>query len=381
MNGPKEKSTMDGTQLILERFLRYIGVDSESLSEGGFAAMLAQELKDLGLEVWTDDSAPRTGSQTGNLIARLKGGQGMPLMLSAHMDTVKPGRGIKPVVEGGVVRSDGTTILGADDKAGIAAIVEAFKVIKEGNLPHGTVEAVFSTCEEIGLRGAKHLDLGSLEARMAFVLDSGGEVGDLVVQGPAQEKMEILVHGKEAHAGVSPEKGISAIYLAAKAVSEMRLFRIDEETTANIGSIEGGGATNIIPALVRLTAEARSLDDAKLDAQVAHMKECFERAAASMDASVEFKSERTYSAFKAQADSPAVRCAKAAAFRLGFRGISVSTGGGSDTNIYNEKGLPTVTLGIGMHKAHTMEEYIAVEDLAKARDLVLALVEEARILG
>jgi tripeptide aminopeptidase len=371
---------MDDRQKILSRFLRYVEIDSESLSEGALASLLARELADMGLEVEIDGSAPLTGSQTGNLIARLPGAEGKPLMFSAHMDTVKPGKGTRPRIEDGVVKSDGTTVLGADDKAGIAAIIEALRLVKERNIPHGTIEVVFSVCEEIGLRGAKQVDIRGLQAEMAFVLDSGGEVGDVVIQGPAQEKIEILVHGKESHAGVSPEKGISAIYLAAKAVSEMRLFRVDEETTANIGSIEGGGATNIIPALVRLTAEARSLDDRKLDAQVAHMRECFEKAAADLGASVEFKHERMYSAFRISEDSPVVKCAKAAADRLGFRGISVTTGGGSDTNIYNGKGLPTVTLGIAMHKGHTKEEFIAVDDLVKARDLVLALIDEGRSL-
>ena len=371
---------MDDRQNITARFLRYVEIDSESLSEGAMASILAKELADLGLEVEIDGTAPLTGSQTGNIIARLRGSEGVPLMFSAHMDTVKPGKGIRPRIEDGVVKSDGTTVLGADDKSGIAAILEALKLVKENKIPHGTIEVVFSVCEEIGLRGAKHVDIGGLQARMAFVLDSGGEVGDVVVQGPAQEKIEILVHGKESHAGVSPEKGISAIYLAAKAVSEMRLFRVDEETTANIGSIEGGGATNIIPALVRLTAEARSLDDRKLEAQVAHMKECFEKAALDVGGAVEFKHEKMYSAFKISEDAPPVKCAKAAAKRLGFRGISFTTGGGSDTNIYNAKGLPTVNIGIGMHKGHTKEEFIAIDDLEKARDLVLAIIEEGRTL-
>lgn len=363
---------------LVQRFLDYVQVDSESCHEAAFAEMLAGELKALGLSVKFDNSQGQTGSDTGNLLAVLAGNaKGLPIMFSCHMDTVKPGLGIKPKVTGDMITSDGTTILGGDDKAGLAAIMEALHVLREQKLLHGDVEFVFSVCEENGLRGAKSFDLGLLKAQAGFVLDSGGEVGDIVLQGPTQEKMEIIFHGKAAHAGECPQDGISAIYLAAQAVTRMKLFRIDEETTANIGNIEGGGATNIIPALVRMNAEARSLSEDKLVRQIRQMKDACQEATSAFGGSMEFHNQRMYPSFLLERDSMPVRLAEAAARSIGISPAFVKTGGGSDTNIYNSKGLPTLTLGIAERKPHTLEESMAISNLVRTSELVLAIIGEA----
>ncbi len=195
-------------------------------------------MEKIGLEVYMDDAGEKVGSNSGNLIGKLRGNtDGETILFSAHMDTVSPGIGIKPIIKDGVIYSDGTTILGGDDKAGIAAILEAIEIIVENNIPHGDIEVVFSIFEEGGLFGAKNLDYTKLNAKVGFVLDSGGEPGQIIVQGPAQNKINAKFIGKEAHAGVAPENGISAIQIAAEAISNMKLLRIDEETTANIGYI------------------------------------------------------------------------------------------------------------------------------------------------
>jgi tripeptide aminopeptidase len=373
---------MINQERLVKRFLDYVQVDSESCHEAAFAGILARELKALGFFATFDDSQNLTGSDSGNLFATLPGNtNGFPIMFSCHMDTVKPGLGIKPTIAGGIITSDGTTILGGDDKAGLAAIMEALHVLTERKLPHGGIELVFSVCEENGLRGAKNFDIGLLQAQAGFVLDSGGEVGDIVLQGPSQEKIEIIFHGKAAHAGESPENGISAIYLAAQAVSRMKLFRIDEETTANIGNIEGGGATNIIPALVRMNAEARSLNEGKLVQQVQQMKDVCQEVTTKFGGSTEIHNQRMYPSFLLGHDSMPVRLAEAAARSIGILPAFVKTGGGSDTNIYNSKGLTTVTLGIAERKPHTLEESMAVSDLVKTSELVLAIIKEACFTG
>src|SRR5919106_1268863 len=247
--------------------------------------MINQErIKNLLLEfaqVEIDDAGEKVGGNSGNVIARFPGtiSGASPIMMSAHMDTVVPGEGVRPVVEGDIIRTDGTTVLGGDDKSGCAVIIETIRSLREQSIPHAPIDAVFSICEEVGLLGAKHLDMSKVRAKYGIVFDSD-DPGFLFTKGPSANHFEFKVHGLESHAGVAPELGISAIKIAAEAIAAMRLGRIDEETTANIGVIQGGEATNIVTNLVTLKGEARSLDDAKLEAQTRHMVETLEQAAA-----------------------------------------------------------------------------------------------------
>ncbi|QNO15031.1 M20/M25/M40 family metallo-hydrolase [Alkalicella caledoniensis] len=361
---------------LLEEFFELVQIDSVTRTEGKVAKVLSQKLMELGADVYVDDAAQKVGSDTGNIIAKIKGNANKPtLLFSAHMDTVVPGNGIKPIIKDEIIYSEGETILAADDKGGIAAILEGIRSIKENNLEHGDIEVVLTIAEEGGLFGVKNLEYGKLEAKMGYVLDSDGKPGTIVVQGPAQDKIDVVVKGKSAHAGVSPEEGISAIQVASKAISMMNLLRIDEDTTANIGVIQGGTATNIVTDKVEIKAEARSVLEEKLNAQSKHMEECFIKAAAEFGTEAEVKIERVYSAFHLTEEDLVVQNAIKAAEALGFAVTMKATGGGSDTNILNTYGISTINLGVGMTKPHTTHESISVEDLVNSARYVEELIK------
>lgn len=361
---------------IVNEFLELVQIDSHSGKEGKVAALLLKKLQEMGLEARIDEAGKAVGGETGNVVATLKGTVDAPTILfSSHMDTVKPGEGIKPVIRDGVIYSDGTTILGGDDKAGIAAILEGLRLVKESGIPHGDIEVVFSIWEEGGLHGAKNLDYDQIKAQYAFVLDSSGSPGEIIVLGPAQDKVNAKIIGKPAHAGVCPEEGISAIMIAARAINQMKLLRIDEETTANIGVIQGGEATNIVTAEVHLKGEARSLNEEKLNKQTAHMVEVLEEAARHYGGKVEMDVERMYPPFNIDPNDPIVVKVKEAMKRMGLEGYTTSTGGGSDTNIFNGKGIKAVNLGIGEKKPHTLEEHLHIKDLVTSGQLVYEIIK------
>jgi len=295
-------------------------------------------------------------------------------MFSAHMDTVIPGKNIKPVCDGEKVVSRGKTILGADDKAAIAALLEAMHIIKENNMPCGDIEIVFSICEEIGLKGAKNLDISSLNARMAFVLDCGGQVGEIISAAPSQNSLEIIVYGKSSHAGSNPEEGINAIQVAGFALSRMQLGRIDEETTANIGIISGGKATNIVPDEVILEGEVRSRNEEKLEKYTKKLKQIAEATAREFKAKAKVRINKEYSCYNLSTDSQVVKIAMKAAKDLGVEPILRPSGGGSDANVFNKKGFPAVDLAIGMEKVHTVDEYILVKNLKMTAGYILSII-------
>lgn len=361
---------------VLDRFLKYIQIDSPTKFEREFADYLQKEMEEVGLEVYMDDAGEKVGSNSGNLIGKLKGNtDGETILFSAHMDTVSPGEGIKPVIKDGVIYSDGRTILGGDDKAGIAAILEAIETIKEKDIPHGDIEVVFSIFEEGGLYGAKNLDYRKLNAKRGFVLDSGGDPGQIIVQGPAQNKVNAKFIGKEAHAGVAPENGISAIQIAAEAISNMNLLRIDDETTANIGYIAGGEVTNIVTKEVEIHGEARSLSDEKLKEQTDHMIKCCEDAAKKYNGQVVMDVDNAYGAFKVDENHEIVEKVKEACTNIGLEPYTTTSGGGSDTNILNVNGVTAVNLGIGMKQPHTLEEHISVKHLEDSARLALEIIK------
>jgi len=267
---------------LRDLLIELVQIDSISRKEREIALRLKREMEELGGEVWIDDAGEKVGGNVGNLIAHFRGNSpgSTPILLSAHMDTVIPGEGVVPVLEGNILRSDGRTVLGGDDKSGIAIICEAVRVLREKHLPCSDIDVVFTICEEAGLLGAKCLDVSRLRARSGLVLDSDS-IGFLFTRAPAANHLEFRIRGLEAHAGVCPEKGISAIQVAALGISKMRLGRIDDETTANIGLIEGGAAVNIVPNSVHLKGEARSHSEEKLKQQTQHMIQCLEEAASS----------------------------------------------------------------------------------------------------
>lgn len=371
---------MVNKQRVIDEFLELVQIDSPSSQEGEMAKILVKKLKEIGCEVIIDDAGVKAGGETGNVIATLKGNkEGKTLLFSSHMDTVSPGIGVKPIIDeaAGIIKSDGTTVLGSDDKAGIAAILEGLRVIKENNVDHSDIQVVFSIWEEGGLNGAKYLDYSKVNADLAFVLDSGGSPGEIIVKAPAQDAIKVKITGKPAHAGLQPESGISAIMVASKAIENMNLLRIDEETTANIGIVKGGIATNIVMPELEIIAEARSLSEEKLDIQTNHMVETFKKAAKEFGAQIDIETNRAYAPFNIDENDEIVVLAKKAFSNMNIEGKTASTGGGSDTNILNKNGIKAINLGIGMKNAHTLEEYIAIEDLINSAVMVTELIKEA----
>jgi len=377
---------IDRERLSVE-FARLAAIASPSLGEGEIARYLAERFRGLGAEVEFDAAGDAAGGETGNLIARFAsaGRDGEALLLSAHMDTVEPCDGVVPVLRDGVFTSAGDTVLGADDKAGIAELIEAIEVVREEGIPHGPLEVVVTIAEEIGLYGAKHLDCARLAARRGLALDTSG-VDLLIHRAPCANKLRFEVLGREAHAGIAPERGLSAIEVAARAIAGMKLGRIDEETTANIGTIEGGQATNIVARRVLVEGEARSHDPQKLERQTRHMVERFEQAARELareiggervTAEVRTEVVSDYPRMAVPADAPVVRLVESAAARLG-RSIEVrSAGGGSDANIFNGRGIETVILGTGMTNVHSVEESVRVDDMVQVAELLVEIIRLA----
>jgi tripeptide aminopeptidase len=294
------------------------------------------------------------------------------------MDTVSPGKGIQPVFKEDTIFSDGTTILGGDDKAGITSVMEALRVAKEQGIVHGDIEVVFTISEESGLKGSKNLDYSKIKSKHAFILDSGGAPGAIVVKGPVQNKFFVKIIGKAAHAGVCPEKGVSAIQVAASAINGMKLLRIDEDTTANIGVISGGTATNIVCPELEIKAEVRSLKDEKLEKQTASMIDQFRTAAKAYGAQVEIEAEKAYDSFEINEKDEIVEIVRNACNRIGVTPVIISTGGGSDTNILNRNGIKAVTLSKGGDNAHTVDEQIKMKDIFDTVRLVFEIIRSAR---
>lgn len=364
------------TKRLVQQFIAFAKIASPSRQEGLFASYLTKELAFLGFQTETDGAGKTINGNTGNLIATLPAtGPGDPFMFCCHMDTVKPCENIEPIVNNDIIHTDGTTILSGDDKGGIAAILEGIRQVQEQNIPHGLIQVVFTIGEEIGMYGSKYLDYDKIKAKKAFILDAEGPLGTIVIQGPAKNVITAVIHGKTAHAGLYPEQGISAIQVGAQAISKMKLLRIDAETTANLGTISGGEATNIVADKLEIVAEARSLSKEKLDAQSQHMKGCFESAAHDAGAKADVKIKRSYAPFHLAPDTPVVLQTCAAMKRIGLEPKLASTNGGSDCNIFNAKGIAAVDLAIGMQDVHTKEESLHISDLETAARLIIAIIE------
>ncbi len=369
---------MINEQRIVDLFIELVQVDSETKHEEKIAVVLKEKFTALGVEVVEDDAKEKTGHGANNLICTLPATkEGVDtIYFTSHMDTVVPGNGIKPSIEDGYIKSDGTTILGADDKAGLAAMLEAITVLKEENIAHGKIEFIITVGEESGLVGAKALDSSLVTAKFGYALDSDGKVGDIIVAAPTQAKVNATIYGKTAHAGVAPERGVSAITIASRAISKMPLGRIDEETTANIGRFEGGTQTNIVCDRVDILAEARSLIPEKMEAQVAKMKEAFETAAQEMGGRAEVDIKVMYPGFKFGDGDHVVEVAKKAVANIYRPSRLLQSGGGSDANVIAGFDIPTVNLAVGYEDIHTTNEKIPVEELVKTSELVVSIIKE-----
>jgi len=353
---------------LVQTFVELVRIDSPSEHEEEIGRELEARLGSLGLRTDRDIS--------GNVFGWLDGeiAFGGPLLLNAHMDTVGQDRGISPVIEDGMIRSDGTTILGGDDKSGVAIILEVLQVLCEKELPHRSLEILFTVEEELNLGREFRIDLSKLSARQGIVLDSGGPIGTYVKSAPSQDKIEVWVKGRAAHAGSSPEKGINAILVASEAIASMPLGRIDEETTSNIGIIRGGTATNIVPDDVYVKGMARSRNDNKLAVQVEAMVKAFEEAAARHETSADIHVEHAYYCYHVPDDAPLRSLVENATSRIGLQPLAIGSGGGSDANIFNRAGIESLPLSTGMCDVHTKHEHIAIADMVDSARLVLEIV-------
>jgi len=362
---------------LSETFKSLVEIDSVSREEGKFAKEIKKVLESMGAQTFVDNAGEKTGSDTGNLVAKFKGNVStLPLLINAHMDTVEPGKGIKAVLKKGIFTSDGSTILGADDKSSIAVILETLRVLNENELQYGPIDLVLTICEEIGLLGAKHFDSSLIDAKFGYALDAT-DVNGIIVRAPAANKLEFKIHGKDAHAGAAPEKGINAILLASKAIAGLEIGRIDRETTCNIGIIEGGIATNIVPNLVTVKGEVRSHDTDKLakvtDNIVSSFKDVVENF--SKIPSLEVFIEKDFSSTDIPEDHHVVTMAVQAGKNLGRKIVCKTSGGGADANIFFETGIIAGVLGTGMHDMHTVRENVKLDDMVKATELLIEIIK------
>src|SRR6266540_3995063 len=365
---------------VVDLFTELAALSSPPGEERPVADAVTGYLRDLGLVVEEDDAGATVGSDMGNLYCRVEpsGDGGTPIFLCAHLDTVPSEGPLEPVIEDGVVRNAAGTILGADNKSAVAAMLEGARRVLAENRPHGGIELLFTPKEEVGLLGAAAFDHKRLQARLGYVYDQAAPIGDVILGAPYSRAMQVRFHGRAAHSGMYPEEGRSAIAAAARAISDLRLGRIDEETTANVGIIQGGTAGNIIPEWCTLDAEARSHDDRKLADLVQEMLDAFSFAAGLEDCEVEAKVSKSYRGYRFKRDDPVVRIAHTALERTGYTPTYGLSGGAADANVFNERGLACLNLANGMQDIHTPDERITVEDLEGMVEVTLALVDVAR---
>jgi tripeptide aminopeptidase len=369
----------DGLSEVAELFVELARVPSPSGEERTVADRVSSYLRDLSLVVDEDDAGREIESTIGNLLCRLEPtAPGTPLFLCAHLDTVPVDGPLEPVLDDGVIRNAGGTILGADNKAAVAVMLEATRRVVAENRSHAGIELLFTPKEEVGLRGAAAFEHERLHAKVGYVYDHAGPVGEIILGAPYQTKIDVSFHGRAAHSGMYPEDGRSAIAAAARAIADLRLGRLDEETTANVGQISGGTARNIVPEHCTFWAEARCHDERKLNALVQEMLETITFAAQLAECDVETSVDPSARGYRFKRDDEAVRVAAAALGRSGLEPQYGLSGGGADANVFNERGLQCLNLANGMTDIHTPDERISLEDLERMVDVTLALVEVAR---
>ena len=364
---------------VLALFTELAALPSPPGEERVVADRVTAYLRELGLDVHEDDVGPQIGSDAGNLYARLEptNGGGTPLFFCAHLDTVPPEAAIEPVVEDGIVRNAAGTILGADNKSAVAVMLEATRRLLEEGRPHAGVELLFTPKEEVGLFGAAAFDHERLRARIGYVYDQAAPIGEVILGAPFSHSMEMRFHGRASHSGMYPEEGRSAIAAAAKAIADLKLGRVDDESTANVGIISGGTAGNIVPEWCSFLAEARSHDPKKLAGLVQEMLEVAAFAAGLEDCQLETEVHKSYSGYRFKLDDLVVQLAQSALERTGRDPSFTLSGGAADANVFNERGLACLNLANGMADIHTPDEHIAVDDLEAMVDVTLALVDVA----
>lgn len=360
---------------LLNTLIELLKIDSPSRYERPVADYLIKYFKNIGLDIKEDDTAGKIDGNAGNLYLRIDGDySSSSIAFLAHMDTVGPTKGLEPIISDTHIHSNRDTILGADNCAGIALICELVRFLKKSEIKHCPLEVIFTVSEEIGLLGIKNIDYNNIKSKMAFVLDAGGPAGTIVTKAPSLERIYVTVIGKSAHAGAEPENGINAIAIAARAINSIKQGRIDSETTLNIGTIQGGTATNIVPDKVIIEGEARSFKSEILTEQVKNLEDKFHSAAKEFSGSIEFNHRLSFSAFNLDKNTQPVRLAISAAEKSGIKYDITYTGGGSDANILNTHGITSVGLGVGVFDAHTNRENVVLEDFYKSLEWLIEIV-------
>lgn len=384
---PAPRASDGERRRLADDFTRLCETESPSRRERAVADLVADELRACGLAVEEDGSAAATGADCGNLLARIPAAGDAPtVLLCAHLDTVPPTAPIDVVREAGRFANRNEGILGADNKAAVAALLAVARRLAArgggpgGDRPSAGVELLFTTCEEIALLGAKELG-HELRADFGFVFDHATPIGELIVAAPSYYRIEADFHGAAAHAGIRPERGRNAIAAAAKAIAAMRLGRLDDETTANVGAIAGGTAANVVAERCRVELEARSLDDDRAGDVVGELVDALTEAASDGECDVELAVEQLFRAYRLRRGAPPVRAAAAALEALGVEPRPVSSGGGSDASVLTARGLPVLNVANGTERNHEPDESVTVEALELGLDLALGVVEESAAGG
>ena len=363
---------------VVQQFYDLIAIPCPSTQERQVADYLIREMEALGGTVTEDNAAAALQGTTGNLFINFPGTvEGVPkILLSAHLDCVNPCAGIQATLEDGVFRSDGATILGGDDKSGVTAILETLRCLKEQNIPHGPLQVVFTVCEEQGVAGSRNMAASLLDADFGYCLDSSGHPGKIIFAAPGQNKIFTNVHGKTAHGGLAPAKGLHAIKKAAEILLDVPTARIDEETTCNIGIIHGGTATNVVPDLVEIAMDCRSRNLEKLEALTERIVAAYQEGGKKAGVPVDVEVRPSYQPYELPKDSPCILLAAKAAEELGLPVDVAATGGGSDSSHFNGNGVPCTVLGTGMTNVHTVEEILLEKDLYDICEWTLSIVAD-----
>ena len=363
-----------------DTFAALCRIESPSYHERPCADWLRRELQEMGVAVHEDDTAPTTGSDAGNLIARIPGADGDSgphILFCAHMDTVPLAAPVEPVLRDGVWENARDGILGADNKSAVAIFTELARHYATGPPPPVGIELVFTVCEEVSLLGSAAFDTGQLRSRMGFVFDQATPIGGVIVASPSHYRIIARLHGAAAHAGVRPEQGRSAIQAAARAIAAMSLGRLDEETTANVGIIQGGSAINVVPEYCEVTAEVRSLDDARAGAVTTTLIDHLQDAADAGECDLDLSVEHMFQGYRTPLRAPQLAVAEQALQSCGYTPERILSGGAADVNSFMVDGLPCVCLADGVHANHTSDERVDARALEDMLDVAHAIVRES----
>lgn len=362
---------------LVQNFLTLGLIDGIHGKESDVAREMTVRFDALGMESRIDDAGSTFGGNSGNIHARLKGTVDVqPVLLCAHMDTVQSTKNLKHVLKNGTIATDGTTILGGDDRSGLAIILEILQTLHDEKIPHGPIEVLCTVCEEAGMHGAKFVKRSDFSAPFGFVFDCQASPGNYIVEAPAAVSFKAVVHGRSAHAAVSPEKGIHAIEIASKSIAALKLGRWDQTGMMNIGTIHGGTSINVVPDVVEITGETRNANEEKLKYQIEYIKKAFHNAASDAGGTVELTFVEKYGGYQFTDENPMIRIASAAIREAGLEPTPLKYAGGSDANVLNKNGIPMLNLGVGFKNAHSFQEYIAVEDLITTARIGLNLVRQ-----